>query len=267
MVKPLGEERNLDDVARFIVAGKAGDFVFREGDSTAEMYIIQDGQIEIVKQYAGEARQIAVLEAGDFFGEISLLEEQPREVSAHALTDYRLLRIDHSTFDQIVQENPEIAIRMLRKLSRRLREHQEADLRAAQIAMGALRPLAEVSKPPAAPEETPKAPAVLHARLVHSPSGTEFRLPDGAEATIGRIDRATGLAPDVDLTEVDTEKTLSRRHAKILRRGREFYLREEMGTRNGTFVNGERIKTGVEVKLNDGDRLRFGLVETVFHCR
>lgn len=40
-----------------------------------------------------------------------------------------------------------------------------------------------------------------------------------------------------------------------------------MGTRNGTFVNGERIKTGVEVKLNDGDRLRFGLVETVFHCR
>ena len=46
---------------------------------------------------------------------MSLLEEQPRQVSARALTGYKLLRIDHSTFDQMVEEKPEIAVRMLRK--------------------------------------------------------------------------------------------------------------------------------------------------------
>ena len=47
----------------------------------------------------------------------------------------------------------------------------------------------------------------------------------------------------------------------------DFYVREEMGTRNGTFVNGERVQTGVDVKLASGDRLRFGLVETVFEIK
>ena len=60
----------------------------------------------------------------------------PLIASAKALTDYKLLRINHSTFDHMVQENPEIAVRMLRKLSRRLRDRQEADLRADKIARG-----------------------------------------------------------------------------------------------------------------------------------
>lgn len=253
---------DLDDVSRFVVAAKKDEFVFREGDASTEMYIIQDGRVEILKTWAGESRQLAVLEPGDFFGENALLEDQPREVSARAVTDCRLLRIDHSTFDRIVRENPEIAIRMLRKLSRRLRERQEADLRAAEIAMG---PLAEAARPAAA--RAPRAAAApAGAVLVHPASGRRFAVPDRAEVTIGRPDRATGVTPDLDLSEVDPERTLSRRHAKIFRREGEFYLREDMGTRNGTFVNGERLATGVEVRLRDGDRVRFGLVETVFEC-
>ena len=124
--------RDLDDVTSFAINGKSGDTIFREGDTGTEMYIIQKGDIEIVKSYGPETRRLALPEVGDFFGEMSLLEDMPRDASALALTDHRLIRIDHSTFDQMVQENPEIAVRMLRKLSRRLRDRQEADLKAAQ---------------------------------------------------------------------------------------------------------------------------------------
>ncbi len=254
---------DLDDIARFVVEAKNGTYVFREGDPSTEMYIVQDGRVALSKMWAGEDRVLAVLEPGDFFGENALLEDQPREVSARAVADCRLLRIDHATFDRIVQENPEIAIRMLRKLSRRLRERQEADLRAAEIAMG---PLAAAAAP--AP---PPAPAVAArpatAALVHAASGRRYVLPESGEVTIGRPDRATGMTPDVDLSDVDPERTLSRRHAKIFRREGVFYLREDMGTRNGTFLNGERLTTGVEVRLRDGDRVRFGLVDMVFECR
>jgi CRP-like cAMP-binding protein len=275
MAKPLDNDRNLDDVTTFVVSGQAGDFVFREGDSGTDLYIIQEGQIEIERQYAGVTRQLAVLEAGDFLGEMSLFEELPREASARALTDYRLLRIDASTFAQIVQEDPEIAVRMLRKLSRRLRERQDADARAAEIAQGPLRAAmksletpnqdARRADAPATPESA--APAPRRLVLVETASGTEFILSDRAEATVGRIDRATGFTPDFDLSPFDTQRTLSRRHAKIVSRDGEFYVREEVGTRNGTFVNGERVTTGVEVRLGDGAQVRFGQVETVFHDR
>ncbi len=276
MVKPVAEAPNLDDVAKFIVSPKSGDFVFKEGDAGTEMYVIQEGRIEILKQRAGEQRQLAVLEVGDFFGEMSLLEEQPREVSARATTEARLLRIDQSTFDQIVQEDPEIAVRMLRKLARRLAELQEAEDRAAQIALGPLRQAVErqaaeaaaAKAAVAAPPPAPVAPVdTREALLVERASGAEFAFADRAETTIGRPDHATGFTPDVDLSQQDTKRTLSRRHAKIVRRDGDYYLREEIGTRNGTFVNGARIPTGTDIKLNEGDQVRFGLVDTVFQRR
>jgi hypothetical protein len=251
------EALNADDLSSYLVSARPGDFIFRQNDAGADMFIIRSGRVELLKGYAGQERQLAVLEVGDFFGEMSLLEDQPRELSARAVGAVELLRIDASTFDRIVQEAPEIPVRMLRKLARRLRDYQEHDARAAAIAMGPLAPKA------AAPEPAAAAPARA-ARIVDPASGKAFALDGLVEATIGRVDRATGFTPDIDITPLDAERTLSRRHAKIVSRDGAFYLREEIGTRNGTFVNGVRVQTGVDVKLSTGDRLRFGLVETVF---
>jgi len=250
---------NLDDLSKFIVSVKAGDFIFREGDLGSEMFVIQEGVVEILKPSAREPGPVATVEVGDFFGEMALLEELPRGSSARAATDCRLLRIDQSTFTQIVYDDPEIAIRMLRKLSGRLRNWQLADQRAAQIALGPLRDTAIPSKQ----EEPPPAPAAPAGVLIEQESGTEFPLAAGPETTIGRPDRSTGFTPDVDLSDVDLKRTLSRRHAKIVRRDREYYLREEIGTRNGTFLNGARIPTGTDAKLTDGDQVRFGVVDMV----
>ena len=84
------------------------------------------------------------------------------------------------------------------------------------------------------------------------------------ESQVGRVDRTSGVKPAVDLTSLDTERTLSRRHARILRQGDGYVVREDTASRNGTFVNGRRIDAGQDVALKDGDELRFGLVKTIF---
>jgi hypothetical protein len=267
MARSQRPTRDLDDVDAFTVTVKKGEFVFREGSAGDEMFIIQEGEIEVLKQYGSETRRLASLEVGDFFGEMSLLHEMPRDGSARATTDCKLLRFDAAALDQIIRENPEIAIRMLRKLSGRLREREEADAKAERIAMGVLGPLQPKgterpsSSPPARPDAT--RPALL----VHESSGKEFALGSKSELVVGRNDRATGFTPDVDFSELDTERTLSRRHAKILRSENGYYVREDRATGNGTYVNSKRIPTATAMKLEDGDRVRFGLVRTIFKYR
>jgi hypothetical protein len=257
------EQGSLDDLARFLVTGKAGDFVFREGDASRDMYIVQEGELELLKKYAGEERQVTKLEAGDFFGEWSLLEEVPREVSAKGMTDYRLLRIDQTTFHQIVREDPNIAVRMLRRLAQRLSERQAADIRAAEIAMGGFKAAVPRDAKLAAALAVPVKPGVP----VLVGGDRQFELTLGREAVVGRADPAKSFTPDVDLTPLDTERTLSRRHARIAWKDEGVFVREESAARNGTFVNGRRLTAGEEVKLQDTDRVRFGLVETVFRLK
>jgi CRP-like cAMP-binding protein len=247
----------LDDLSRFLVKGQAGDYVFREGDASRDMYIVQEGRLELVKQYAGEEKPITQIEVGDFFGEWSLLEEEPREVSARGLTEYRLLRIDQTVFNQIIREDPDIAVRMLRRLSRRLSERQAADVRAAEIAMGAFAravPRAEAAAAPVTGEP------FLFA------GDKQFAITEG-EVVVGRADPAKSFTPDVDLGDLDTERTLSRRHARVVRSGDRVVVRDEPSARNGTFVNGRRLGANEEHRLEHGDRVRFGLVETLFRLQ
>ncbi len=104
-------------------------------------------------------------------------------------------------------------------------------------------------------------PAEGPERLIHVPTGMEFQLSAGPETTIGHKDAITGIYPDIDLTPVDPQHSVSRRHAKIYRRGSRFFLGEEIGTMNATFVNGARLETGIPVQIHPGDRLRIGVVE------
>jgi CRP-like cAMP-binding protein len=258
MTKPVFKTTSKrPSLPNYTVEFLAGDYIFREGDLGTEMYIVHEGRVEILKELNGEEKQLAVLEKGDFFGEMAILEELPRTASARALTPVKLLQINGSTFDQMLRSNPEIAVRMMRKLSRRLRETD----RLLRDALGAAS--ASLSEMPTPQEAVlDQAPQFLR----HTRSNTEFHLSRAVETTIGRRDPVTGIHPDIDLTPVDTQRSISRRHAKIYRRGNKFFVAEEIGTMNGTFINGVRIETGVPVELKHGDELRCGLVSLIFHC-
>lgn len=267
MVKPVAE-RNLDDIASFTRSGSAGDVIFKEGDKGADLFIVQDGRVDLLREPAGVP--VGTVVSGEMFGEWSFFEQKTRDVTARAATDYRLISLDRASFERITKEAPEIAIWMLQKLARALHARlpsasppavpAAAPAPAAAAAAPAARPAA-VEKP----KEAPRRPAG-DALLVEEASGTQFKLA-GAESIVGRIDRATGFRPEVDLTPLDTERTLSRRHARIVKRDQAYYVREDTASRNGTFVNSQRIVAATDVELHDGDEVRFGLVKTIFRWR
>ncbi|MBL8300364.1 MAG: cyclic nucleotide-binding domain-containing protein [Rhodanobacteraceae bacterium] len=261
----------------------AGQYLFREGDAGTEMYIVESGSMAILRNARG-SEPIALLEAGDFLGEMAVLEDQPRFASALARTDCRLLRIERAAFAELLRQNVEIAVRIMRKLSLRQRRteqrvselHQELQ-RLRDAARQAVEPSAAVpvpvspapapasvapvaAKPAAA--STPAAVMASTLALQHLASGQRFALEAGRdEFLVGRVDPVTGITPEINLGPLDVARSLSRRHAKLLRQGTELFLREEVGTANGTFVNGQRIATGAAVAIKPGDRLRFGTID------
>jgi CRP/FNR family transcriptional regulator, cyclic AMP receptor protein len=100
----------------------AGAVVFEEGDPGSRMYVIQSGEVRIVKRVGQREITLARLGPGEAFGEMALLEGQPRSATAIVETTARILEIDEVAFGDLVRRNGEIALRLLRRLSARLRE-------------------------------------------------------------------------------------------------------------------------------------------------
>ena len=234
-----------------------GSVIFGEGDLGLAMYVIESGEVEIRKVLGGKERVLATLGKGDFFGEMCMLEDEaPRSAAAYAMDDVTAVMIDQSAFTFILKHNPEIAIRMMRKLILRL--HQTTGL--LEEAVGHKVDIEESGikgKPAAEPDP--------NARLVEIESGITFPLADSKETTIGRVDPVTGIMPDIDLTPVDGKRSISRRHARIRREeGGGFSVIEDVGTMNGTFVNGVRLAAGRGAPVASGDRVVFGTIQCRF---
>ena len=244
---------------RYVVQHPMGDIIFSEGEIGNDMFILQSGTVELIKEIAGAAKVLATLEKGEFFGELSVLEDLPRTATARAKTDVEVVRINGATFDTMLKANTEIAIRMMRKLSRRLREV------TAMLEESLGRRVAEEEKPAPRPKAAPPpAPARGGVRLTSGDGKHEFYLNREGDTLVGRSDPVTGITPEVDLSPLDSQRSTSRRHAKIYQMGGTYYVMEEIGVMNGTFVNDHRVATGTPVPIQDGDTLKFGLVSLQF---
>jgi CRP-like cAMP-binding protein len=242
---------------QFLVTYLMGDIVFSEGDLGTEMYIVQSGVVEIFKKIGGRQKVLSVLEKGDFFGETAVLEDVARTASARAKTDVELVRINQTTFDQMIKTNTEIAVRMLRKSSRRLREMTDM----LEESLGRKLDANESISGPL-PASARQAHEIY--RLVGTDGKTEFYLNRDGDTLIGRADPVTGINPDVDLTALDTQRSTSRSHARIQHKDGGFLLIEEIGVMNGTYINDSRLATGAPTPIKDGDTLKFGLIPLTF---
>jgi CRP-like cAMP-binding protein len=235
------------------VAYSAGETIFSQGDLGTEMFIILEGEVHIVKHINQESHLLSKLEKGDFFGEMALLESVPRTADAIAQSEVKVLIINGARFDEMLHKNPEIAVRIIRKYSKRLREAN------ALLERLVGRPVDADHVSLDATMVAPTEKAMRH-RLVDVASGTAFFFSKGDETTIGRADPVTGILPDIDLTPVDLNRSVSRRHAKIIKRGNDYCVLEEIGTVNGTYVNDQRIPTGSPVAIHNGDTIKIGLI-------
>ncbi len=101
---------------------QAGETIVRQGEPGQCMYVIQSGQVVVVQEKAQNEVPLAVLNKGDFFGEMALFEREARSATVRALTNSRVLTVDRKTFLRRIQEDPSIAFRLVEIMSRRIRE-------------------------------------------------------------------------------------------------------------------------------------------------
>ena len=99
-----------------------GTVLFREGETGKEMFVLQAGRVVITKTVRDTEKTLAVLGPGEFFGEMALISNKPRNATAAVEEASRLLVIDPKTFEGMIRGNTEIAVRMIKKLAERLDE-------------------------------------------------------------------------------------------------------------------------------------------------
>jgi CRP-like cAMP-binding protein len=102
-----------------------GEYIIRQGETGDCMYVIQEGQVEVVVERDGRATRLAVRAAGDFVGEMALFEREVRLAHVRALGRARVLTLDKKNFLRRIHEDPALAVRVVQTLSRRLRQLSE----------------------------------------------------------------------------------------------------------------------------------------------
>lgn len=97
------------------------DVLFREGETGNVMYVIQSGAVRISKRVGAEEKTLAVLGPGEFVGEMAILNNKPRTATATVTEGpMRCLVIDDRTLSSMVSKSSEIALRLIKKLAKRL---------------------------------------------------------------------------------------------------------------------------------------------------
>ena len=99
----------------------AGQLVLQEGDSGDSLFVVLDGELEVTKRHGRQEVLLAVYKAGQFFGEMALLEQAPRSASVRTLRESRLLVISQAAFQRLLSCSPSAPFRLLRAVTSRLR--------------------------------------------------------------------------------------------------------------------------------------------------
>ena len=114
---PPEELGHLAGIAEEIVYPE-GEVIIREGDHGEEMFLIVEGEVEITRG----SESLAVLRSQDYFGEMSILDGEPRSATITAKADCLLLRIRQSDFYDILERHFNVALTIIHTLTRRLRD-------------------------------------------------------------------------------------------------------------------------------------------------
>jgi CRP/FNR family transcriptional regulator, cyclic AMP receptor protein len=120
----------LDEAERSMLAAQLeevefpiGELVFKRGDPGGSIFIVAAGEVEIfVEDTVGQRIVFETAKAGDFFGELSLLDGDPRSASAQAIAATKALRVDRDDLQLLFTRHPTAALHVLGVIGRRLRE-------------------------------------------------------------------------------------------------------------------------------------------------
>jgi CRP-like cAMP-binding protein len=108
--------------ARLGRAYAPGEVVLREGDEGDSLFVVLDGEFEVVKELQGRETVLRVCGKDEIFGEMAVFERTRRSATVRARTRARALTLDRQRFMRRLQEDPTLAWRLMEVMSRRIRE-------------------------------------------------------------------------------------------------------------------------------------------------
>ena len=115
-------ESSDEEVTRFLQAYAPSQCIFQEGDAGESMYVVQDGAVSVCVERDGSSVQLRVLQKGEIFGEMALVDRSPRSASAIAGPEgAKVLAIDSAHFVYLVSQQPAFALVVLQAVVSRLR--------------------------------------------------------------------------------------------------------------------------------------------------
>jgi CRP/FNR family transcriptional regulator len=101
---------------------RAGQIVFSEGDPGDAMYVVIQGLVQIYRDTTSGRVVLAKIGAGQFFGEMALMRDQPRSATAVALTETALAAYQPDELEKLLDTRPAVGARMIQELIKRLRD-------------------------------------------------------------------------------------------------------------------------------------------------
>ncbi|ATH07745.1 hypothetical protein BIY24_07235 [Halobacteriovorax marinus] len=105
-----------------IIELKAGEYLIREGEESAQMYYLQSGSLAVYKVRGGAENQIGTIYSGELVGEMSFLDKEPRSASVRAISEAKLLVIPVDKFEKYFNEQPSWYKALINTLLERLRK-------------------------------------------------------------------------------------------------------------------------------------------------
>ena len=99
-----------------------GETVIKQGRTGENFYVIQSGRVEVVQTTEHGEQHLIYLDTGESFGEMAIFEKEVRSATIRAVGDVRVLKVDRKTLLRRIQEDPLLALGLLRKMSHRIRE-------------------------------------------------------------------------------------------------------------------------------------------------
>ena len=115
-----GEEKQELFLGADQIAAGQGDVLLNKGDGGDAMYLILEGAVEVSLTHRGQRRVLTTLGAGQLFGEAAFLMKTPRSADVTAIADTLLLSISNNAFEDLSENSPSVALKVLRNLSRTL---------------------------------------------------------------------------------------------------------------------------------------------------
>jgi CRP-like cAMP-binding protein len=239
-----------------------GEVIFQRGDPSEHAYVIESGQIEILKGEGGRSLRLALLGVGQIFGEMGLVDERPRVLTARAVTEAQVTTVTRDELVDMLFRRPEEGLKYLRMLFERLR------------AMNSRVALAEEA-------ETATSPEQIMARVTLFPLSAEGAkvvpakglVLDHFPFRVGRASKRGERDPlgmnDLALQD-EAPYRVSRHHVSFDLAADQVVVRDR-GSYLGTVVNGTRIGGELsiaQVALRPGEnRVALGTADSAFRFR